>query len=253
MGNKVTKMEEGKSLFIDTIKCIACRGCQVACKQWNQRAAEKTTNRGSHQNPPDLSYHTWKLVRFSEVAVEGEKVNYYFFPDQCRHCLDPPCKQAADGNVKGAIAQDEKTGAVIFNPRVKMKLADFEEIREVCPYDIPRIHSDTGTMAKCTMCFDRTKEGGLPACVKSCPTGTMNFGERKGILEMAYKRLAEVKVLYKDAMLANPDDVRVIFLLVDNPKRYHKYAVAENAIGITRMMALKRLLQPLRSLRQMMG
>ena len=234
-----------KSFFIDTTKCTACRGCQIACKQWNQRAAEKTVNRGSHQNPPDLSFNTWKLVRFSEIAEP--KVNYYFFPDQCRHCLTPPCKDVADGKAKGAILQDEKTGAVIFNPKVKIKLEDFKEIREACPYNIPRI-SNTGIMGKCTMCIDRIKEGMLPACVKACPTGTMNFGDRKEMLDKANKRLNEVKGRYKDAILANPDDVRVIFLLVDDPKKYHKFAVAANTIGITRKMALKRLFQPLRSL-----
>jgi len=235
-----------KSFFVDTTKCTACRGCQIACKQWNQRAAEKTVNRGSHQNPPDLSYNTWKLVRFSEVAEP--KVNYYFFPDQCRHCLTPPCKEVADGKAKGAIIQDEKTGAVIFSPRVRIKVEDFKEIREACPYDIPRI-SGMRVMGKCTMCFDRIKEGILPACVKACPTGTMNFGDRKDMLEKANKRLDEVKKTYKDAMLANPDDVRVIFLLVDDPKKYHKFAVAANTIGITRKMALKRIFQPLRDLR----
>ena len=224
----------------------------MACKQWNQRKTEKTINRGSHQNPPDLSFNTWKLVRFSEIPGE-EKVAWYFFPDQCRHCVSPPCKEVADGKVKGAIAQDEKTGAVVFNLKVKMKPADFKEIQEACPYNIPRIHSASGIMGKCTMCFDRTKEGLIPACAKTCPTGAMSFGDRKDILEKANKRLEEVKGIYKDAMLANPDDVRVIYLLVDDPKKYHKFAVAENTIGITRKMALKRLFQPLRSLRQTIG
>jgi formate dehydrogenase iron-sulfur subunit len=134
-----------------------------------------------------------------------------------------------------------------------MKPADFKEIREACPYDIPRFLPSTGIMAKCTMCFDRTKEGMLPACVKTCPTGAMNFGDRKDILEKANKRLEEVKKLYKEAMLANPDDVRIIYLLVDDPKKYHKFAVAENSIGITRKMALKRLFQPLNDLRNMIG
>jgi formate dehydrogenase iron-sulfur subunit len=191
------------------------------------------------------------LVRFSEVA--GEKVNWYFFPDQCRHCVQPPCKEVADGKAKGAIIQDEKTGAVVFSSKVKVKPADFKEIREACPYDIPRFHSTAGVMGKCTMCFDRTKEGLLPACVKTCPTGAMSFGDRKEMLEKANKRLAEVKGTYKDAMLANPDDVRVIYLLAVDPKSYHKFAVAENTIGITRKMALRRLFQPLSDLRHIIG
>jgi len=223
----------------------------MACKQWNQRSTEKTINWGNHQNPPDLSFNTWKLVRFNEIA--GDKVEWYFFPDQCRHCVSPPCKEVADGKAKGAITHDEKTGAVVFNSKIKIKTADFKEIREACPYDIPRFNAGTGIMGKCTMCFDRTPDGLLPACVKTCPTGAMSFGDRKAMLEKATKRLAEVKGIYKDASLANPDDVRVIYLLTDDPKKYHKFAVAENTIGITRKMALKRLFQPIASLRHMIG
>ncbi len=244
-------MTEGKSYFIDTTKCTACRGCQMACKQWNQRSTEKTVNWGSHQNPPDLSYNTWKLVRFSESP--DDKVAWYFFPDQCRHCVSPPCKEVADGKAKGSIMQDEKTGAVVFNPKIKVKPADFKEIREACPYDIPRYLPSAGIMGKCTMCFDRVKEGMLPACVKTCPTGAMSFGDRKEMVEKANKRLAEVKVKYKDAMLANPDDVRAIYLLIDDPKKYHKFAVAQNTVGVTRKMALKRLFQPLNDLRRVIG
>jgi len=236
-------MAEEKTFFIDTTKCTACRGCQVACKQWNQRPGEKTYNQGNHQNPPDLSANTWKVVRFSEAV--GEKVNWYFFPDQCRHCVSPPCKEVADGKAKGAVIHDEKTGAVIFSPKVKIKAEDFKEVKEACPYNIPRL-SGAGIMAKCTMCFDRIKEGMLPACVKACPTGTMSFGDRKAMLDLANKRLAEAKGKYKEVSLANADDVRVIYLLVDEPKKYHKFAVAENTIGITRKMALKRILKPLK-------
>jgi formate dehydrogenase iron-sulfur subunit len=241
-----------KSFFIDTTKCTACRGCQIACKQWNKNPGTKTLQRGNHQNPADLSTATFKLVRFNEVEVPGGEPKWYFFPDQCRHCMSPPCKEVADGKAKGAIIQDEKTGAVIFTSKVKMKLEDFKEVREACPYDIPRI-SGAGIMAKCTMCFDRINEGMFPGCVKTCPTGAMNFGDRKEMLEKANKRLAEVKKVYEDAMLANPDDVRAIYLLIDDPKKYHKFAVAENTIGITRKMALKRLFQPLTSLRHMIG
>ena len=236
-------MSEGKSFFIDTTKCTACRGCQIACKQWNQRATEKTTNRGSHQNPPDLSYNTWKLVRFSEVSEP--EVAWYFFPDQCRHCLQSPCKEVADTKNKGAVTLDEKTGAVLYNPKTKVKLADFKEIRDGCPYDIPRIDPKIGTMAKCTMCSDRVKEGLLPACVKTCPSGALSFGDRQEILEKAKKRLEVVKKKYKDAMLTDPDDVRIFYLLVDDPKRYHAHAVAENGIGMTRKAALRHIFRPL--------
>ena len=55
-----------KAFLIDTSKCIGCRGCQVACKQWNQLGVQVTTQTGTHQNPPDLSATCYKLVRFND-------------------------------------------------------------------------------------------------------------------------------------------------------------------------------------------
>jgi len=241
-----------KSFFIDTTKCTACRGCQVACKQWNMNPGTKTFQRGSHQNPEDLSFSTYKVVRFSEMEEEGT-VKWYFFPDQCRHCLEPPCQSTAESAGSKAITKDEATGAVLYNPKVKVKAADFKTIRESCPYDIPRWNERTGGMTKCTMCFDRLREGMLPACVKTCPTGAMSFGDRKVILEKAEKRLAEVQVHQKEALLANAGDVRAVYLLADDPARYHKFAVVENTIGVTRKVALKRLFRPLNLLAQRIG
>jgi len=31
-----------KATLIDITKCIGCRACQVACKQWNDRDGEET-------------------------------------------------------------------------------------------------------------------------------------------------------------------------------------------------------------------
>jgi formate dehydrogenase iron-sulfur subunit len=233
-----------KSFFIDTSKCTACRGCQLACKEWNALDANATKQVGTHQNPPDLNANNYKLVRFNEHVIDG-KVRWFFFPDQCRHCLTPPCKIVADSIKEGAITQDEKTGAVLFTAETKsLSKEDFESVRDSCPYNIPRRNEATGLMAKCTMCFERITSGMLPACVKVCPTGTMNFGEREAMLELANKRLAEVKKTFPRASLANPDDVSVIFLLQDDPKYYHSSAVAEAPAPLDRKAFLAKLVGP---------
>ena len=233
-----------KSFFIDTTKCTACRGCQISCKQWNMNPATKTIQRGSHQNPEDLSFATFKLVRFNEFEVDG-KPRWYFFPDQCRHCSTPPCKIVAESLKVTAITQDEATGAVLYNPKVKVKEKDFKEIRGACPWDIPRWDEKTQGMAKCTMCIDRIKEGLLPACVKTCPTGAMNFGDRSKMLEMAQQTLKEVKTKNPKAELLNYEFLRTIYLVIDDPKKYHKFASASPVKEITRMAAIKKLFQPL--------
>jgi len=235
----------GKSFFVDTTKCTACRGCQVACKQWNQLLATETKNWGSHQNPEDLSFATYKLVRFSEVVSDGE-FRWYFFPDQCRHCVAPPCKEVAEAlGYKKAILHDEATGAVIFSQEVKIKPDDFKEIKESCPFNIPRYDTKKQLMAKCTMCIDRVSNGLLPACVKACPTGTMNFGDRDKILALAEKRLKEVKAKYPKASLLNAEDVRAVFLVIDDSEKYWEFAKGQGGIGITRMMALNKMIRPI--------
>ena len=233
----------GKSFFIDTTVCTACRACQVACKQWHDLPAEKTENRGSFQNPADLSFMTYKLVRFNEVVVGG-KLKWLFFADQCRHCIEPPCEMTAED--PKAIFRDSTTGAVIYTANTKQ--VDAQAVIDSCPYNIPRAAKD-GTLAKCDMCLDRVENGLLPACVKTCPTGAMNFGDREEILALAKKRLSEVKKTNPTAQLLDPDDVRVIYLVTEKPNLYHTFAVAANAaFGISRKVALKRLVSPLRDL-----
>jgi formate dehydrogenase iron-sulfur subunit len=215
-------MAEGKSILVDTSRCTACRGCQVACKQWNGLPGTKTRNVGSYQNPPDLSAATWKVVRFAEGAGENGKPYWYFFSEMCRHCLEPPCADAIQAYVEGGVIRDEVSGAVVYTE--KSRQAPFEEVREACPYNIPRQDAKTKVLTKCTMCFDRVKGDMPPACVKSCPTGAMVFGGRREILELASQRVAELKKTYPKAQVIKPDEVRVIYIVTDDPQKYYQYA-----------------------------
>ncbi len=229
-----------KSFFVDTTICTACRGCQVACKQWRDLPAEETQNRGSYQNPEDLSFNTYKLVRMNEAIIDG-KTKWLFFPDQCRHCMVAPCQDTAKD--AGAIFTDAATGAVIYTANTKG--LDADEIIEACPYNIPRKAAD-GTLAKCDMCLDRVQNGLEPACIKTCPTGGMHFGDRKEMSDLAVQRLKEVKQKSPQAALLDLDDVRVIYLVEYDPELYHEFAVASNsAFDINRAMALKRMMRPI--------
>ncbi len=228
------------SFFIDTTLCTACRGCQVACKQWHDLPAEKTVNMGSFQNPPDLSYMTYKLVRMNEEIIDG-KLFWLFFPDQCRHCIDAPCLETAYDDT--AIYKDEATGAVVYTANTKN--LDAEEIIGSCPYNIPRKGPD-GTLFKCDMCNDRVHNGLKPACVATCPTGTMNFGEREDMLALAEERLAVRKKRFPNAALLDPDEVNVIYLTTQDPTLYSEYAVASaRRGGMSRSVALRKMMGPL--------
>jgi formate dehydrogenase iron-sulfur subunit len=228
-----------KAFFIDTTVCTGCRGCQVACKQWHDLPAEKTHNRGTFENPPDLSFSTYKLVRMREKESNG-RLKWLFFPEQCRHCVEPPCLETAQDET--AIYQDATTGAVIYTANTRNLLAD--EVIESCPYHIPRRAAD-GTLAKCDMCNDRVTNGLPPACVKTCPSGAMNFGDRDAMLSMADQRLSRIRTNHPKARLVDADSVNVIYLVAETPEKYYEFVVAAAAApGITRQMALRKMMRP---------
>lgn len=233
-----------KTFLIDTSRCTACRGCQIACKEWKGHKAVPTLQRGTHQNPPDLTPYNYKLVRFSEHKIDG-RIHWLFFPDQCRHCIQPPCKMVGDMDDDQAILHDDATGAVLFTERTKN--LQFEEIRQSCPYDIPRLNEDTGTIVKCDMCIDRVQAGILPACVKVCPTGTMNFGDRDEMLTLADKRLEQVKKEHPNAHLLGRNDLSVIFLLTQERTLYHQFAQKSPGL-FTRKQFLSRLTTPVQTM-----
>jgi formate dehydrogenase iron-sulfur subunit len=215
-----------KTFVIDTSRCTACRGCQVACKEWHGLPANETKQRGTHQNPADLNPYTYKLVRFSEHKEDG-RVVWNFFPDQCRHCIDPPCKFVADTYVKDAIIKDEATGAVLYTDRTRyLDSYAVQEVVNSCPYNIPRLNTGTGILTKCDMCYGRIRNNMLPACVKACPTGAMNFGDRKDMLDFAQARLSKVKKDHPQARMIDADSTNVIYIITDKPNNYWKYAVA---------------------------
>lgn len=214
-------MADGKSIMVDVSRCTGCRGCQIACKQWNELPATETKQTGSYQNPPDMNADTWKLVRFRDGRGEDGKPYWNFFSDMCRHCLAPGCLSGAAGD---EMVQDEETGAVVYSGDTSK--SDFDLALESCPYHIPRKDEKTGRIRKCVMCIDRIKDGLKPACVTSCPTGAMEFGERDEILKKVEARVQELKKTFPKAKAVDPNDVRVIYIITDDPDHYAEYVEA---------------------------
>ncbi len=241
------------AFFIDVSRCTACRGCQVACKEWHGLPAVQTRQQGTHQNPPDLNPFNYKVVRFNEHlhGNDREHIVWNFFPDQCRHCEEPPCKYIADDYLEGAIVKDPVTGAVIYTELTRtLSQEAFEEIRDSCPYNIPRRNPETGAIVKCDMCNDRVRNGLVPMCVATCPTGTMNFGSRQGMIKLAHERLAIVKKAFPKAQLVDEELVNVIYLITDAPEFYadNVFADAKQIPDpMTRKEFLARLVQPIRA------
>lgn len=208
------------AMLIDTSKCLGCRACQVACKQWNDLPAEDTRNGGTYQNPPDLSADTLTMVRFREVE-RADRVDWLMYPWRCMHCTEAACVTACP---TGALFHDSR-GFVRLDAS---RCTGCGYCAMFCPFNVPRLRADTlsggGKMSKCTFCQDRVHNGELPACAKTCPSGAIQFGDRD---ELVATGLARAEVLNTDgfpqASLYGQDilgGLGVMYVLTDDPEVY---------------------------------
>ncbi len=199
--------------MIDTSRCTACRGCQVACKQWNEMPSFRTKNRGSYQNPPDLQWNTWTLIRFQEYEDGKGNFSWLFRKDGCMHCTDAACVKVCPS---GALFHTEY-GTVGVNSE---KCIGCKECIAACPFDIPRWNPATDRITKCDLCYTRLQADQKPACVLSCPTGAIQIGDKNAMIAAAYKR---VQVLGGDANVYGDkfvDGTHVIYVLQEKPSVY---------------------------------
>jgi len=206
--------------LIDVSKCIGCKACQVACMEWNDVRDEIGSNVGVYDNPPDLSGASWTVMRYSEVETD-RGLEWLIRKDGCMHCTDPGCLKACPA--PGAIVQYSNG------------IVDFHEENCIgcgycitgCPFNIPRISKKDGKVYKCTLCSDRVAVGLEPACIKSCPTGSLVFGTKEDMKQHAEERIKDLNERgFKNAGLYDPPGVggtHVMYVLqhADQPGLYH--------------------------------
>ena len=207
--------------LIDISKCIGCKACQAACMEWNDTRDQIGTNTGVYDNPRDLTEASWTVMRYSEVELEPNKLEWLIRKDGCMHCADPGCLKACPA--PGAIVQ--------YNNGI----VDFHEENCIgcgycitgCPFDIPRISKKDGKVYKCTLCSDRVAVGMEPACIKACPTGALVFGSKADMVRHAEERIVDLKGRgFNNAGLYDPSGVggtHVMYVLqhADKPEIYH--------------------------------
>ena len=160
---------------VDLERCVGCQTCVIACK------VENGTPRNIH----------WMKVLEKQEEHEYSSAKRTFAPVRCNHCEDAPCLTACP---TGAIVR-RPDGIVWINQDVcvgttacitacpygaisrwdggdgyyKGKLTRYEEAK--------LSKFKRGTTQKCDFCYHRIDEGRPPACVESCPTQTLNYGD----------------------------------------------------------------------------
>ena len=205
------------AILVDTSKCIGCRGCQVACKQWHGLPAEPTRFRGSYENPPDLSAQTWRKVRFIETTGADGRLRWRFISDACKHCTDASCLAVCP---TGALYR-RPWGAVDLNQEV---CNGCRYCVAACPFGVVTFNEATGRVDKCTLCPDRVEAGLAPACVTTCPTGALSFGDRETVLARAKRRIAALQGRGKNGARVYGETelsgLHAIYVLQDRPETY---------------------------------
>jgi formate dehydrogenase iron-sulfur subunit len=226
-----TRIEPGREygFFTDTTLCIGCKACEVACKEWNQLPAEDDGLTGnSYDNTGGLSATTWRHVAFVEQVgrdrAPGRPDRWLMMSDVCKHCDPAPCLEACP---TGAIFRTE-FGTVVVQQDICNGCG---YCVPACPFGVVALDGADGKAHKCTLCYDRMKGGLEPACAKSCPTDSIQFGE---IAELESRARDRVRFLHDrgmtDAYLyGTPGDpgatggiekLNAFFLLVDRPEVY---------------------------------
>ena len=173
-----------KAVLVDLTRCIGCRACQASCKVWNGNEGEKTEASAAFTNPPAIDAKTFTYVRFVEHAVDDGPA-WSFVKTQCMHCNEPACVSACPVSAlvktaEGAVSYDYNR---CMGCRYCMVACPFGSIGYEWEKLNPRVR-------KCTFCSDRTADGGKPACVKTCPTQALVYGDRVEMLAEGERRIA---------------------------------------------------------------
>jgi formate dehydrogenase iron-sulfur subunit len=227
--------QQSTGFYTDTTVCIGCKACEVACKQWNQIAADGLNWTGnSYDNTEELSATSWRHVKFIEqfpAAQDGEVTlekllagstagRWLMMSDVCKHCVAAPCQHACP------------TGAIIYNEFANVYIQKdicngCSYCVAACPFGVITRSELDGHSHKCTLCYDRQRDGLVPACAKACPTASIQFGPIDELRERARRRVEELHgrgvadaYLYGDVPGAAYSELHSFYLLVDHPSTY---------------------------------
>jgi formate dehydrogenase iron-sulfur subunit len=209
--------------FTDTTLCIGCKACEIACKQWNQLPSDGFHWTGfSYDNTATLCDTTWRHVAFVEQFDRpGLPERILMMSDVCKHCEQAPCQEAFP------------TGSLIYNEfgnvYVQQDICNgCASCVVACPFGVLDRNDQDGRAHKCTLCYDRQKDGMTPACAKACPTESIQFGPIEELRARARRRVEELHArgetdayLYGDTSAGEYSSLHAFFLLKDRPEKYN--------------------------------
>jgi formate dehydrogenase iron-sulfur subunit len=156
-----------------------------------------------------------------ESGVEGrEPFRWLMSSDVCKHCTHAGCLDVCP---TGALFRTE-FGTVVVQPDICNGCG---YCVSGCPYGVIERREGDGRAWKCTLCYDRLKDGDEPACAHACPTKSIQFGDLDELRERAAARVEQLHgqgVTEARLYGADPTDGvggnGAFFLLLDEPEVY---------------------------------
>jgi formate dehydrogenase iron-sulfur subunit len=228
--------------FTDTSICIGCKACEVACKEWNLVPADGPLqiSGNSFDNTLGLGANSWRHVAFIEqqrpvqvpdqdllgagpptsLGQAREGMRWLMSSDVCKHCSSAACLEVCP---TGALFRTE-FGTVVVQQDVCNGCG---YCVSACPFGVIERREGDGRVFKCTLCYDRLKDGMEPACAHACPTDSIQFGPLEELRERADGRLqalqqagvAEARLYLRDEA-DGIGGAGAFFLLLDEPEVY---------------------------------
>jgi formate dehydrogenase iron-sulfur subunit len=210
--------------FTDTTVCIGCKACEVACHQWNALPARDggvvPLSGLSYDNTVSLSDVDWRHVKFIEqFSPDRAHGHWLMMSDVCKHCVNAPCLEVCP---TGAIIRTEFDTVYIQEPTCN----GCRDCITACPFGVIHVSAEKHIAQKCTFCYDRLKNGLVPACAKACPTASIQFGPITELLERAERRVEQLHGEGElKAYLYGADDkvlggLNAFYLLMEPPETY---------------------------------
>lgn len=155
-------------LYQDTKKCIGCHACEIQCK----------SNKNLPKGPKPC-----QIIQVGPKFIGGlPKISFIFMP--CFHCENPWCVSACP---TGAMQKRTSDGIVFIN---KDLCVGCKTCVSACPWGAPQWNGETGKVEKCDYCKDRVDAGMNPACVTTCTTGCLKFGNVEEMTQIRRERHA---------------------------------------------------------------
>ena len=179
---------EGYAVLVDTTRCAGCRNCEVVCAEANGLPEPDVMDDSVLETARKPDENQWSVMNRFETDV-GE----VYVKRQCMHCVQPACASAC---LTRAMKKTEE-GPVVWRGN---KCMGCRFCMVSCPFDMPKFeyHSANPKIQKCRMCWERLKQGELPACVENCPAEALTFGKRSEMIVEARRRIVEDPDAYVD-------------------------------------------------------